>query len=142
VAMVSAALVVLLLMVITTPPALASGVSLKAPVTVYYFHSAIRCETCLQIEELTAAILVAHFSEELCSGQVHWRPLNMDLPENRHFSVEFKLSANALVVARTESSGVTTWKSVDDAWNLVNKPNLFEHRLYDVVVGMMAVGIT
>jgi hypothetical protein len=56
-------------------------------------------------------------------------------------TAEFKLSANALVVARTESSGVATWKSVDDAWNLVNKPNLFEQRLYDVVVGMMAGGI-
>jgi hypothetical protein len=90
---------------------------------------------------LTAAILVAHFSKEMLNGQVHWRPLNVDLPENRHFTANFKLSANALVVARTECSGVTTWKKVDDAWNLVNKPNLFEHRLCDVVVGILADGI-
>lgn len=125
---------------ITTPAALATEKRLKAPVTVYYFHSAIRCETCLQIEELTSAILAANFPEELRNVQVYWRPLNVDRPENRHFTAEFKLSANALVVARTESSGVTTWKTVDDAWSLINKPNLFEQRLHEVVAGMMDGG--
>jgi hypothetical protein len=125
---------------IRIPIAPAAGESLKTPVTVYYFHSAIRCETCLQIEELTAAILAAHFSKEMRSGQLHWRPLNVDLPENRHFTTDFKLSANALVVAKTESSGMTTWITVDDAWSLITKPNLFEQRLYDVVIGMMTGG--
>ena len=125
---------------ITTPAALATGERVKTPVTVYYFHSTIRCETCLQIEELTAAILSANFPEELRSGQVHWRPLNVDLPENRHFTADSKLSANALVVAKTESSGMTTWKTVDDAWSLVNKPNLFEQRLHEMVAGMMDGG--
>lgn len=125
---------------ITTPAALATEKRLKAPVTVYYFHSAIRCETCLQIEELTSAILAANFPEELRNVQVYWRPLNVDRPENRHFTAEFKLSAKALVVARTESSGVTTWKTVDDAWSLINKPNLFEQRLHEVVAGMMDGG--
>ena len=125
---------------ITTPAALATEKCLKAPVTVYYFHSAIRCETCLQIEELTSAILAANFPEELRNVQVYWRPLNVDRPENRHFTAEFKLSAKALVVARTESSGVTTWKTVDDAWSLINKPNLFEQRLHEVVAGMMDGG--
>ena len=64
-------------MEITTPAALATGERVKTPVTVYYFHSTIRCETCLQLEELTAAILSAHFPEELRSGRVHWRPLNV-----------------------------------------------------------------
>jgi hypothetical protein len=35
---------------------------------------------------------------------------------------------------------MTTWKTVDEAWSLVNKPNLFEQRLHDVVAGMMVVG--
>jgi hypothetical protein len=54
---------------------------------------------------LTAAILAAHFPEELRSGQVYWRPLNVALPENRHFTADFKLSANALVVRRPNLLG-------------------------------------
>jgi len=113
--------------------ALASG----ERVTVYYFHSTIRCETCLLIEGLADATLRAEFSDELSSGTLVWRPLDVRLPENSLLVEEFGLRASDLVVVREKSGGQQSREEIPGLWELAADPERLSRHLKDVVVRLL-----
>ncbi|MGD2148752.1 MAG: hypothetical protein PVH41_18815, partial [Anaerolineae bacterium] len=47
-------------------------------VIAYYFHGTARCATCRAIEQYAYEALVTGFSEELESGMLEWRPINVE----------------------------------------------------------------
>jgi len=103
------------------------------PVTVYYFHSTQRCETCLEIERFAGEILQERFPQELASGQLSWRPVNIDLPENSHFIFDYDLAANALVVVRDGQGARNDWEKLPDVWKEIQNPGQFRTKLVNLV---------
>ncbi len=45
---------------------------------VYYFHSSIRCETCIAVDEHTHQYLRELFPEEMKKGEITFRSINID----------------------------------------------------------------
>ncbi len=45
---------------------------------VYYFHSSIRCETCIAVDEHTHQYLEELFPEEMKKGEITFRSINID----------------------------------------------------------------
>jgi hypothetical protein len=60
----------------------------------YYFHVMVRCTTCRNIEMHSKEAIHDRFGKELAAGQLEWRLVNVQLPENRHFIEDFRLSTS------------------------------------------------
>jgi len=103
-------------------------------VTVYYFHSTVRCETCIFVEGLTDVTLQAEFPEELSNGTLVWRPIDVQLAENSHFVTDFGLRANELVVVREKTGENPSWEKIQEIWELARDPERLSHRLKDTVL--------
>ena len=92
-------------------------------VTVYYFHSSLRCETCLFVEGLAEATLRAEFPEEFVKGTLSWRPLDRQHPENGQFITQFDLTSNDLVVVRESAGAKPIWEKIPDLWEQASTRN-------------------
>jgi hypothetical protein len=115
------------LLVLSASPSLAvAGAPANVPkmsentrFVVYYFHGNFRCPTCLKIEQLSARTVREAFEEQMGRGFLEWKAMDIDRPENKHFSADFDLSSPTLVVARFEGEEMRAFQKLDKVWELV-----------------------
>ncbi len=108
-----------------TDPAAADGPA-PAKAVVYYFHGNVRCPTCRAIESQAKATVETKFAEELARGDIQWKVLNFEAPENASFVKQFELFTAMVVLADGRSSPATRWKSLDEVWALYDKPAAYQ----------------
>ena len=109
-------------------PAGAGAAAAQTPstgVVAYYFHGDFRCRTCLAIESQAHETITADFADELASGRLTWRALNIEQPGNEHFVEDFKLVTRSLVLVAYRDGAVARWKNLDKVWQLVRDEELF-----------------
>lgn len=97
----------------TTPP--------SHHVTATYFHNTARCVTCRSIEKRSREAIEAAFADELASGQLTWRALNMEERENEHYAIDYGLPYASLVLAEADGEREMRFKVLDQTWDLVHK---------------------
>ncbi|MBN2078091.1 MAG: hypothetical protein JW838_03940 [Spirochaetes bacterium] len=102
---------------------------------VYYFHTTYRCHSCQKIEELTARSVRDVFSQELAECSVAWKPVNIDLPENRHFIDDFQLFTKSVVVVNVEGGKRVRWKNLARIWELLRDESGFTNYIRTEVEG-------
>lgn len=91
--------------------------------TVYYFHGNKRCFTCNKIETLAKAAVNAGFADDIKSGAVVFKSVNVDESENQHFIKDFELTNRCVVV----QSG-TKFERLEKVWELVgNEPEFTKY---------------
>jgi hypothetical protein len=95
------------------------GIPEAKKVAVYYFHNAIRCATCMKMEDFSGLAIQAGFPNELKSGKIEWRVVNMQAPENRHFADDFKLRLSSLVIVRFKDGKQVEWSNLEKIWDHV-----------------------
>ncbi len=107
----------------------ASHFSLSAAPTVktvvYYFHGQFRCYSCTRIEELASIALQKHFSKELASGAVVWRPVNVDAPGNERYIADYRLRTRSVVASRVIDGKEISWKNLERVWHYYNDEPAF-----------------
>ena len=89
-------------------------------VVVYYFHGTQRCMTCNRIEELTKQAVQENFADQLASGRVVFRSVNVDEQANEHYIQDFQLSTRTVVMQKGDR-----YEKFDQVWNLVREPEQF-----------------
>lgn len=94
-------------------------------VVAYYFHTTYRCYTCRLIETLSEEALKRGFTEALKEGRLEWRPVNVQLLENRHFIQDYQLFTKSLVVAKIKGGRQVEWKNLERVWELVGDKSAF-----------------
>lgn len=106
-------------------------------VTVYYFHGAARCETCLAIESATERAVQAGFSSEIEHGMLRYIAVDFDAPQHRHFRAEYDLAFGSVVV---QGIGETRpWKNLANVWSLVHgDPAEFDAYIAEHIDAMLA----
>jgi hypothetical protein len=67
-------------------------------VEVFMFHSTQRCPTCIKIGQLAKATIEERFPEQLKSGKIEFREINIDLPENKLLAEKFQAVGSALFI--------------------------------------------
>jgi hypothetical protein len=67
-------------------------------VEVFLFHATQRCPTCIRIGQLAKATVEERFSEQLKSGKIDFKEINIDLPENRALAEKFKAAGSSLFI--------------------------------------------
>ncbi len=100
-------------------PAAADGV------VVFYFHGNVRCATCRTIEAYAGEAVRDGFADELASGALSWREVNVDSPEHRHFVQDFQLTTRSVVLAEYRDGQVVRHQSLDKVWQLVRSKDRF-----------------
>ncbi len=95
-------------------------------VIAYYFHRTQRCRTCLTMEAYAEQALKDGLSEELESGVLEWRAINVEESEHEHFVKEYELYSSELVMVETEGGQVTRSKKLKQIWDLVGDEGTFK----------------
>jgi len=109
------------------PPAAEAGATAipSAGVVAYYFHGNVRCMTCRTIERLANETITADFPDELESGELTWRALNVDESANEHFVKDFNLVTRSLVLVSYRDGKVVRFQNLDKVWQLVRDEEAF-----------------
>lgn len=112
--------------IVTPAPASASASTLPAGVTVtklevLHFHPTRGCATCTAIGEYANATVTKYFANELASGKVVFRHINIDLAENRAVVEQYKVTGSSLMFGVYTSDGtfypeenIKVWYRTDD----------------------------
>lgn len=95
-------------------------------VIAYYFHRTQRCHTCLTMEAYIQQTLKDAFSNALETGELEWRPVNVEEPQNEHFVKEYELYASALVIVDVENGQAKRSKKLEQIWGLVGDEQKFK----------------
>jgi len=102
-----------------------TAVKSEAETIVYYFYTKKRCASCLKIEEYTREAVQAHFQKALESGEMIWRPIDMEEPEHTHFMEDFELFTKSVVLVEQAGDRVLKWKNLPKIWELLNDKAAF-----------------
>jgi len=86
---------------------------------VYYFMTTNRCRSCFFIETNTKAAVEEAFANDLKSGRIEFKMLNIDEPPNKHFVDEYGLFTKSVVLSDLKGGKQEQWKNLDQVWNLV-----------------------
>jgi hypothetical protein len=108
-----------------TPPPAAADKGTNVLFIAYYFHGAIRCETCLKIEKQAREAIERRFPVEMAEKRLVFKPVNYDKPENAHFLKDYKLPCPSLVVVRQKGGKDEKWKLLDMTWEHIENPLKF-----------------
>lgn len=78
-------------------------------VEVYYFHYTRRCVTCTTVENETRAALNKFYSEEMKSGDVIFKAINLDDPDSEEIAEKLEIPGQTLlIVAGDKKENLTT----------------------------------
>ena len=72
---------------------------------VYNFHSTHRCMTCNAIEANTKYTLDTYFKDELKSGLIVQKTVNIDLKENEALALKFEASGTSVFLNKIMADG-------------------------------------
>lgn len=108
-----------------SPPPNEADIPPRAKLVVYYFDEGKDCATCLSIPEYTKAALDGHFAAEVASGDILWRSVDVEKPENAHFITAYKLYTKSVVLVRVDNGAQVRWQNLDTIWDLVYDKDAF-----------------
>lgn len=86
----------------------------------------------MAIGEFTAKTITESFSEELNSGIIDYREINIDLPENRELAQKYQASGSSLFINRI-ISGKDDISQDTKVWSLVNDESKFKAYLSEKI---------
>lgn len=111
---------------VVTPAPSSSAYALPDGVTVtklevFHFHPTRGCATCTAIGEYANATISTYFADELASGKVAFRHINIDLAENRAVVEQYKVTGSSLMFGVYTSDrkfypeeNIKVWYRTDD----------------------------
>jgi hypothetical protein len=94
-------------------------------VVAYYFHGRVRCVSCVKIESLSSEAIRERFSEELRTGRLAFREVNVEDPGNRHFIDDYRLTSQSLVIVEYRDGRQVRWKNLEKVWTLLSSEKEF-----------------
>lgn len=103
------------------PPAARRG-----KLVVSYLHNTTRCFSCIQIEDYTSWAVHQDFAMEIADGRLEWRVLNVDEPENAHFTKDYQLYTKSVILSWVEDGRETRWKNLERVWKLLDDQKQFQ----------------
>ncbi len=110
-----------------TPPSVNAGaVDLGGSrVVASYFHTTFRCPSCHKIEQYTEAALKDSFGEELESGSLVYRVMNVEDKGNEHFVQDYQLYTKSVVLSLVKDGKEIRFKNLERVWQLLGSKDGF-----------------
>jgi len=104
---------------------------------VFYFHPHARCTTCLQIEANTIESVQSGFKDELLDGIIQLQIIDIQEPGNEHYSTDFNLIEQTLVIAQYKDDKQVGWKKLEKVWDYVWDEERFASYVQDEIKAML-----
>lgn len=105
-------------------------------IQVFLFHATQRCSSCIAIGKYAKETVEQKFPEELKSGKIEFREINIDLPENKELATKFKAAGSSLFI-NPIIDGKDNIKEDTQVWRLVSNEQGFVSYLSDKLHGML-----
>lgn len=102
-------------------------------VVMTYFRNSIRCASCRKIEAHTTETAQKDFAEELASGKLVLRVIDVDQPENHHFIEDYQLTSKAVILNFRVDGEKKNWSDMDKVWDLLDEPEAFRAYLAEPI---------
>ena len=94
-------------------------------VVLTYFRNGIRCSSCKKIEALTTETAQKEFADELASGELVFRVIDVDEPANNHYIKDYQLTTKSVVISLHVDGKETSWTDMERIWDLLGEPESF-----------------
>jgi hypothetical protein len=101
-------------------------------IQVFLFHATQRCSSCIAIGKFAKETVEQKFSEEIKSGKIEFREINIDLPENKELATKFKATGSSLFI-NPIIDGKDNIKEDTQVWRLVSNEQGFISYLSDKI---------
>lgn len=101
-------------------------------IQVFLFHATQRCSSCIAIGKFAKETVEQKFPEELKSGKIEFREINIDLPENKELATKFKATGSSLFI-NPIFDGQDHIKDDTRVWQLVSNEQGFISYLSDKI---------
>lgn len=107
-------------------PAVSNLAAAPDKVEVFLFHKTQRCPTCVAIGKLADKTVQEKFAEEVNAGQVIFKEINIDLPENKELANKFQASGSSLYINTIKGGkddieqDVKVWMLTDNETEFIN----------------------
>lgn len=106
----------------------------KLKLQIYYFHSTNRCATCNSIETAVREVVESNFREQLASGIVNFKTINVDEAENKVLAKKYEAAGAALHFVQIENGIETDNDLTEYAFsNVRTQPDLFKSVLKEKI---------
>jgi hypothetical protein len=97
-------------------------------VVAFYFHGNYRCSNCKKIEQYSREAIEKYFKDQLKTKRLVFDIINIDLPENKHFTEDYQLYTRSLIIAEFKDGKQVRWKNLTKVWNYLNdRDNFYEY---------------
>ena len=121
-------LLILLVVVLLSASTVVSFAEESPRVVAYYFHGTFRCYSCHFIEKNTELALKEFFDDELNSGKLIFKPVNVDKRENQHFTKDYQLYTKSVVLSLVKNDKEVKFKNLNKVWHyLRNKDEFYKY---------------
>lgn len=94
-------------------------------VKVYYFHGSMRCPTCHKLEQYSKEAVESNFKDELTSGKLEFKVVNIEERGNEHFIDDYKLYTKSLVLSLLNNGKEVKSENLDKIWEYVGNKQKF-----------------
>ena len=105
-------------------------------VEVFLFHRTQRCVTCIAIGKLSGQTVNEWFGQEVLSGKVVFREVNVDEPQNKELAEKFKASGSALFINAIRGGSDNIQEDVN-VWRLTGDEVAFKNYLAGKINGLL-----
>ncbi|MFH0732995.1 MAG: nitrophenyl compound nitroreductase subunit ArsF family protein [Candidatus Omnitrophota bacterium] len=97
----------------------------KSKVVAYYFHGNFRCITCHKLEQYSREAIETNFKDELASGKLEFKVVNVEVKGNEHYKNDYQLYAKSLILSLVKNGKQIKWKNLDKIWEYVSNKQRF-----------------
>jgi len=94
-------------------------------VLVYYFHGDFRCPTCFRIEQYSREAVEQNFKDELASGRVVFKVVNVETKGNEHFVKDYQLYTKSLIVSLVKNGKEVKFGNLTRVWEYIGNKQVF-----------------
>lgn len=101
-------------------------------IQVFLFHNTQRCYSCITIGKYAKATMEQKFPDELRSGRIEFKEINIDLPENKELAAKFQAAGSALYI-NPIVDGADNIEQDTQVWRLVSNEQAFVTYLADKI---------
>lgn len=99
-------------------------------IQVFLFHTTHRCYSCITIGQFAKKTVEQKFPDELKSGRIEFREINIDLSENKELADKFRASGSSLFL-NPIVEGTDNIEEDTRVWRLVSDEQAFISYLSD-----------
>lgn len=101
-------------------------------VQVFVFHSTSRCYSCVTMGEYAKATVEESFQNEIKTGKVEFREINVDLPENKEIARKFEATGSSIFI-NAIIEGQDNIKEEAQLWRMLSDKNKFSQYLTEKI---------